>query len=255
MAFPCGQCPECLKRRASGWSFRLVREGRRSSSAYFVTLTYKDAPMSNNNFMTLQKSDVQKYIKRLRKINGNKIKYYTVGEYGTDYSRPHYHIILFNAFLPTITKAWSLEGKTLGTVWIDEVNEATIGYTLKYMCKDKKVPLFKNDDRQKEFSIMSKGLGSNYLTKEMRQWHKNDLENRMYCPLEEGKKIAMPRYYKQKIYTDTERKKIGNHIASKMGEEVEKELLKYGDQYEEHKLGIVKEKFRRLTKSRRIEKL
>jgi len=37
----------------------------------------------------------------------------------------------------------------------------------------------------------------------MKKWHKSDLENRMYVNLEDGKKIAMPRYYKDKIYTKT----------------------------------------------------
>lgn len=255
MAFPCGQCPECLKRRVSGWSFRLTREGRRSSSAYFLTLTYENPPMSKNGFMSLQKTDVQKFIKRLRKTNGNKLKYYACGEYGSQTHRPHYHIILFNAFESTIEKAWSINNKPIGHVHTGDVNEASIGYTLKYMCKTKKVPMHKNDDRQKEWSIMSKGLGANYLTKEMRQWHKNDIENRMYCPLEEGKKIAMPRYYKQKIYTEEERKTIGNYMAIKMGEEVEKEILKHGDNYEQNRVNTTTEKFRRLTKQRINEKL
>jgi hypothetical protein len=37
----------------------------------------------------------------------------------------------------------------------------------------------------------------------MVDWHKSDLENRMYLTLEGGKKIAMPRYFKDKIYTKT----------------------------------------------------
>lgn len=33
--------------------------------------------------------------------------------------------------------------------------------------------------------------------------------NRMYCNLKDNKKISMPRYYKQKLYTDEEREEIG----------------------------------------------
>lgn len=33
------------------------------------------------------------------------------------------------------------------------------------------------------------------------KWHRADLDNRMYCVIEDGKKIAMPRYYKDKLYT------------------------------------------------------
>ncbi|QCS37348.1 replication initiation protein [Tortoise microvirus 89] len=42
----------------------------------------------------------------------------------------------------------------------------------------------------------------------MLKWHKSDLENRMYCQVEGNKKIAMPRYYKDKIYTELERERI-----------------------------------------------
>lgn len=32
----------------------------------------------------------------------------------------------------------------------------------------------------------------------------------MYLPIEDGKKIAMPRYYKDKIYNETERKRLAH---------------------------------------------
>lgn len=49
----------------------------------------------------------------------------------------------------------------------------------------------------------------------MVKWHRSDLENHMYVPLEDGKKIAMPRYYKTRVYTDFEREYIGKSIAAK----------------------------------------
>ncbi|AXH74017.1 MAG: replication initiator protein [Microviridae sp.] len=39
----------------------------------------------------------------------------------------------------------------------------------------------------------------------MVKWHKSDLEERQYCSIEGGKKIAMPRYYKDKIYSSEEK--------------------------------------------------
>lgn len=47
-------------------------------------------------------------------------------------------------------------------------------------------------------------------------WHLADAENRMYCNLTDGKKISMPRYYKQKIYDDDTRKAIGEVAFYKM---------------------------------------
>lgn len=155
---PCGKCPKCLSRRTSGWSFRLMQHEKTAQTAYFITLTYdtKNVNISKNGFMSLCKRDVQLFFKRLRKSHekGTVIKYFAVGEYGGKTQRPHYHIILFNADVNKIQTAWNL-----GSVHYGEVSEASVGYTLKYMMKKSKIPMHRNDDRVKEFSLMSKGLG------------------------------------------------------------------------------------------------
>jgi hypothetical protein len=225
--FPCGKCPPCKKRRTSGWSFRLVKEGERSNSALFITLTYDTeyVPITNNGYMTLHLPDLQKFFKRLRKLTNEKLKYYAVGEYGSTKKRPHYHIILFNSNKEHIARAWALNNHAIGTYHIGNVSDASIGYTLKYMSKKSQIPQHKNDDRKKEFSVMSKGLGSNYLTNNMINWHKNILEERMYIPIKDGKKIAMPRYYKDKMYNEEEKGKIAIYMA-KIGEELDLEISK-----------------------------
>lgn len=50
----------------------------------------------------------------------------------------------------------------------------------------------------------------------MIQWHKNDMKNRMYINVGDGKKAAMPRYYKNKIYTDAERSEISGYQKGEM---------------------------------------
>lgn len=153
-AFPCGKCPPCLARRASSWSFRLMQQEKVSSNAHFITLTYDTThvPLTENGFMSLRKRDVQLFFKRLRKAQGdNRIKYYLCGEYGGKTYRPHYHILLYNVQLELIQPAWSL-----GQVHYGTVTGASIGYTLKYMTKEKRIPLHQNDDRVPEFSLMSK---------------------------------------------------------------------------------------------------
>ena len=213
--FPCGKCPPCKKRRTSGWSFRLVKEEERSKSALFLTLTYDTeyVPITNNGYMTLNLKDLQKFFKRLRKLENEKIKYYAVGEYGSTKKRPHYHVILYNANPNNIARAWALNNKPIGTYHIGNVSDASIGYTLKYMSKNSQIPMHKNDDRIKEFSVMSKGLGSNYITDNMINWHKADLEKRMYIPIKDAKKIAMPRYYKDKMYSEQEKAKINEYMV------------------------------------------
>lgn len=285
---PCGKCPACLARRASGWSFRLLQEDKRSVSSFFITLTYGEhAPTSRNNFMTLSTDDIQKFYKKLRKTHASHydhtelsasnyrppIKYYTVGEYGGKYKRPHYHAIIFNADLKLmysktdikIIKMSNFDGKAQvncfqwdkGFSSVGTVSGASIGYTLKYMCKARWKPMHSNDDRTREFSLMSKGLGDNYLSEASIKWHTAKLSERMYLSIEGGKKIAMPRYYKQKIYTDEQRNAISFWTEKKICE-AEKILLQNDDleTYKDAQARVTQEynkMYKRATQSRPLE--
>jgi hypothetical protein len=80
---------------------------------------------------------------------------------------------------------------------------------------------------------MSKGLGSNYLTEKMIKWHKNDIEKRMYCNIKGNKKIAMPRYYKDKIYSDFDKVRISNHIKEQSEKEENKLITELGENYQQ----------------------
>lgn len=193
---PCNRCPECLQRRASIWGFRLRKEEERSETAIFATLTYAEPPMSPNGFMTLQKTDFQLFMKRLRKISthGRKISYYACGEYGGKYKRPHYHAIIFNAVESDIEKAWNLGNTFNGTV-----SGASISYTVKYINKGAWKPTHHNDDRNPEFALMSKRMGANYLTEASVSHHRQNLD-KPYIVLEGGIKLALPRYYKEKLW-------------------------------------------------------
>lgn len=162
---PCNKCPNCTARRISGWSFRLMQQYKIADTAVFLTMTYdtKHVPLSPKGYMTLEKTHPQLFFKRLRKSQcGNSkspIKYYLCGEYGGQTNRPHYHAIIFNAKLELLQDAWQLGQLHYGM----NVNEAAIGYTLKYMAKPSRIPMHANDDRQPEFSLMSKGSASTML--------------------------------------------------------------------------------------------
>lgn len=223
---PCGKCPECKAKRASAWSFRLAQELKRSTHAEFITLTYDErhVPYAGDR-LTLRKADVQLFFKRLRKrCPQSKIKYYTAGEYGGKTWRPHYHVILFNVANPyDVDKAWQL-----GSTYHDEVNENTIRYSLKYIDKPRRVPQYKDDPRQPEFGLMSKGLGLNYLTPQVIAWHHADLTERMYIPLQDGITASMPRYFKEKIYTEAQREEIKEHHQKLITEKENALIKKYG---------------------------
>lgn len=248
---PCGKCPNCWKRRISAWSYRLRKEMFVSSSTCWPTLTYnEDHVPRENGKMLLWKPDLQDFFKRLRKAQIEKhgcivnkdgvscsgIKYFAVGEYGGITCRPHYHVLLFNADVELVTKAWMMRKDTIGNVQFGQVTEASIGYTLKYMCK---APHKVDDDRPPQFCLMSKGLGASYLTEEMISWHKANLEDRMYCSDVDGKKVCMPRYYKKKVYSDSEREVVGMKMVINNRDKQYKEILEgfkeFGEGYYSHR--------------------
>lgn len=206
---PCNRCPPCKINRVNSWVFRLLQEEKLHAHAHFVTFTYDThcVPISPNGFMTLKKSDFQDYMKRLRNLcPGQTLKYYAVGEYGTKNSRPHYHAIIFGVDDPNkFADAWMLKGQSLGGVYIGKVSSNSIAYTMKYIDKSNFKRKHKRDDREPEFPLMSQGLGKNYLTPEIIAYHQAD-KSRLYCTREGGHKIALPRYYKQKLYSEDDRK-------------------------------------------------
>lgn len=216
---PCGYCRTCLINKKQQWIFRLQQEEKISTSSYFVTLTYNDAnlPITGEGIPTLAPDDLTKYMKRLRKREkGNdKIRYYSVGEYGTKNHRPHYHLILLNVKNhENITKAWSNYDvhsqihHSKGIVHIGSVTNASIAYTLSYIFnKPQNKGIY---DKVREFSRQSKGIGKNYLTPEIVKYHRDNLEIG-YVQMPGGTKVGIPRYYKDKMFTEKdfiEREKI-----------------------------------------------
>lgn len=194
MIVPCGTCPFCLATKRSDWATRLEYEARQHLVKKFVTLTYANPHLTwKHGNPQLNKADVQKYFKRLRKA-GAHLRYYAVGEYGSNTFRPHYHIILFGDVADDLIRsAWPL-----GQVHIGQVTQASIMYCLGYIVNGKSWKMSK--DRVKPFSLMSRkpGLGANYLSRSMIDWHRSDRKNYV---LLDGVKRHLPRYYKTKIFS------------------------------------------------------
>jgi len=235
---PCGKCPACKARRVNSWVFRLLEEEKISSSAHFVTLTYdtRFVPISDNGFMTLKKSDFQDYMKRLRKLcPGVTLKYYAAGEYGSKNNRPHYHAVIFNVPDSALFfDAWSLNGVPIGSVHVGSVSSDSVAYTLKYIDKANFRTMHGRDDRLPEFSLMSKGLGKSYIQPSTVAFHKADI-SRMYLTKLSGHKVPMPRYYRNKIFSDTEKDaqlSIIQSVVEKTESQARRDhAIQYGDRY------------------------
>lgn len=215
---PCGRCAACLSRRRNEWSYRLEYELKHSISAFFVTLTYDDSHLHFDDYSRpiVCKRDIQLFLKRLRKAcSGFRIRYYLCAEYGPSSLRPHYHGIIFN--LPfdrevaeeTILKAWDR-----GFVKVGTVTQASIAYVTKY-CITKKNEL---DGREPVFALMSRkpGLGSGYVD-QMKAWHQAN-EDRMYSPKLDGVRVPIPRYFKEKVYDEKQRKRYAVKCAAESRE-------------------------------------
>jgi hypothetical protein len=224
----------------------MSKEESNALSSYFVTITYAPwcVPMTPNAFMTLDDEDVQKYMKRLRKHdkkywkksgelikNKPKIIFYLAAEYGTKTSRPHYHMIILNLYeLQSLVDAWTKKDekrnvrRTMGTIYVDEVNQNTIAYTMKYMYKPSTIPRFASDDRLKEFHRMSNNIGKDYLSDAIKKYHTDDL-SRYYLEDHTGKRIKMPRYYANEIYNKDQLQEISKIIHDHYEEE-ERKLIK-----------------------------
>jgi len=168
----CGQCAECRIKKSREWAFRVEQEAKTADTGAFITLTYDethaiwiDHPDTDETYTTLDKSDFQKFMKRLRKeiskTHDVKLRYFACGEYGPSTSRAHYHAIIFNIPIEyknqeTIERVWSK-----GFVTVLPVESKSIRYVTNYM-------MMKDDNLKKgqlkPFTLMSRnpGLGQYY---------------------------------------------------------------------------------------------
>jgi len=180
---PCGKCAGCRRRQARDWTIRIVHEAEYHENSCFLTLTYNDENVPKDG--CLNKRDLQLFFKRLRKdLHGRKIRYFACGEYGEQYERPHYHVILFgldfaNDVSYTLTDLETLWGK--GYVSSGTVTAKSAAYVAGYVQKK----LDKQDDycdkttgvfHDSEFVVMSRrpGIGDLWITKNHKDTYHHD---------------------------------------------------------------------------------
>lgn len=202
---PCGKCIECLRDYQNDWAFRLTQEVKKAGFSWYLTLTFapKKAHVAYNKACDewqtyVEKRDVQLFLKRLRKrcpeLRHN-LKYFAIGEYGGDYNRAHYHIVLCSSAFPLGSYAkWYrifLSCWHRGFIKLKMTSEKNIGYVTKYMNK-----LDDSPHITKPFKLMSKGLGLCYLTDKMVNYFFNSFA--VGVPFKKGY-IKLPRYYKKKL--------------------------------------------------------
>lgn len=245
---PCGKCAFCLTNRRASWMFRIHYEMRTQlNPGWFMTLTYheKFVKRVQDGRLSLRFRDVQLYIKKLRKAK-HYVKYICVGEYGAQTKRPHYHMLLWSdAPLQVLEKTW---GK--GIIHFGRLEMASAMYTLKYIIQPKQRDV---DGIEKTRAQFSKGLGLGYLTTAMYDYHTCDYDNPNFFSIIDGRKVALPRYYKNKIFTKYQMRKMCHENAKRIRLEKRKrmrELIALGVvDHQKYLFGIRAEQARRIIKT------
>lgn len=238
LTVPCGKCAVCKQNRRLEWAIRLTEEAKDYLKSSFVTLTYKEdieLPDKYKHYGNINKTHLQNFIKRLRNKTKKKIRYYAVGEYGSQTSRPHYHVIIFGLGVDDsriIQDSWSDYIRndecnrplyeTIGNVYIGDVNIRSMMYVAKYHTNKTDYP----DGLEPPFCLMSKGIGRNYIAR-MKDYHNKDIETYFYQHYEQKK--SLPRYYKDRLFNETLKKQIAAKYQNLDKEliEVEEYIKKY----------------------------
>lgn len=146
LQLPCGKCLGCQLERARQWAVRCTHEAQLHLQNCFVTLTYSDENLPQDN--SLNHEHFQKFMKRLRKKFPNQtIRFLMCGEYGDNTKRPHYHACLFGVDFddkkPYSKSKGNLiyESQLLETLWghgfctVAPFSPKTAGYTARYAIK------------------------------------------------------------------------------------------------------------------------
>lgn len=134
LRLPCGGCLGCRQDRAREWALRCHLENQQHRHAIFTTLTYDDEALPE--FGSLERTDLQLWLKRLRKASGpaRPLRFFACGEYGEKNHRPHYHAIVFGLDAETghrlVDQTWPF-----GITKTVTVTPAAIAYVAGYSAK------------------------------------------------------------------------------------------------------------------------
>lgn len=209
MKLPCGQCVGCRLDRAAEWATRCMNELRMHGSAEhaFCTLTYSPQNLPKDG--GLVKRDLQLFMKRLRNATGEGVRFYACGEYGGQFGRPHYHVLLFNRgfssdgrfyksgkrpsdtlyLSKTLDDLWRLGLCSYGDITYESCRYVA-GYVIDKITGEKSADWYAG--RQPEFSLMSKGIGASYYQKYAHEIYAHD------SVVVSGRERRPPRYYDEK---------------------------------------------------------
>jgi len=223
---PCGRCHGCRINRVDTWTTRLLHESSEWIQKSFVTLTYDETHLPEDN--SVHKEHLQLFFKRLRFHLDKKLRYFACGEYGEHTERPHYHAIIFGVdpilHRNDIESVWSMGRTQTGTV-----EHASIRYTVGYIMKKAGGKLGDSSylPRKAPFQLTSQSLGLEWAEKN-REYLEQD-----YSLTVNGKKKPIPAYYVKKLELNKdELKKRALEANDDLNDEYEKRSIYGEDKYQ-----------------------
>lgn len=241
----CGKCIECMKQKAREWSVRMQEDIKDHKHAVMVTLTFSTPTIielakeidpkikgyARDN--AIAKLAVKRWLERWRKATGKSVRHFLVTELGHKGTENiHLHGFVYTKDRSLINKTWNYKknGYEYGGFTYPKkedknyVGAKAINYTVKY--------IHKQDEDHKYYKPIilcttKPAIGAGYLTRHNAQTnrYKGNKTNELYTT-ETGKKISMPTYYRNKLYTEEERQelwqdKLDDPIKYIMGEKVD----------------------------------
>lgn len=182
----------------------MLNEAKFHTANCVLTLTYDDSNLPPDG--SLRPDDVSIFIRRLRKSTRLKVSYFYCGEYGENFSRPHYHLVLFGYdfstdrkyhFATNLSKFYTSDYLTnlwrQGHALISDFSKEGAQYTAKYVLK--KVNGKSQDSHYKgklpEFARMSKkpAIGLRFVQQYFEEIYNNK------CVRDFQNSYKIPRYY------------------------------------------------------------
>lgn len=149
-SIPCGKCYYCQHSRQHDWVSRMSLHTENYKYCYFLTLTYRgydtydEIPTFLRNAFfhqdawnaeqslcyspcLLRYNHLQRFWKYLRKQlpTVSHLSFYSCGEYGSTYGRPHFHAIIWSdcpILTAQVERAWSTRAGLIGRVELNDLN-------------------------------------------------------------------------------------------------------------------------------------
>lgn len=217
-----------------------MHEAQTQPANCFITLTYNDASIPDNN--SLDTKEWQKFAKAARKklkteLTGlpNTFRYYHCGEYGPLLGRPHYHACIFGQDFDFDRKKWrpsktghpQWRSQTLENLWgkgfavVSEMNFDCAAYVARYAMKKVTGNMAEHhywrintrtmelEQTKPEYSTMSRkpGLGKKWYDKYGTEAYEHD------SVIVNGREAKPPKYYddQYEITNEEEMENIKNN--------------------------------------------